>query len=107
MEFVELPLFTEAVAEARAEESLRRLQLELLDNPGKGALIQDTGGFRKVRMSLPGKGKSGSARVIYIHFASKRKIYLVMFYKKANRDTLSHRQKEALRRLSQQLRSSK
>jgi hypothetical protein len=105
MQFIELPLFTEAVVEAQAEESLRKLQLELCENPGKGDLIQGTAGFRKVRMRLTGRGKSGSLRAIYIHFAREQKIYFAMLYKKSDRDTLSHKQKEALKQISQQLRS--
>jgi len=67
MEFIETEGFTEAVREIKAEESLRKLQLELVANPSKGALLQRTGGFRKVRMALPSHGKSGSARVIYLY----------------------------------------
>jgi hypothetical protein len=46
MEFIELPVFTEAVQEARAEECLRRLQLELLDREirfGSGHLHSPSG----------------------------------------------------------------
>jgi hypothetical protein len=82
MEFIELPGFTAAVEESNAEESLRDLQLELIANPMKGDVIQGTGGFRKVRV---------------------RRVYLAMLYRKNVRDTLSHDQKAALRRIAASL----
>jgi len=103
MEFVELPNFSNSIAVLTLDEPLRKLQLELLANPEKGDLIQGTGGFRKVRMALPGQGKSGSTRVIYIYFLSVQTIVFAMIYKKTDRDTLSHEQKNALKRLAQQL----
>ena len=82
MEFIELPSFTAAVEESSAEESLMALQLELIANPMKGDVIQGTGGFRKVRMRLPGRGKSGSLRAIYLYFLDRDRIYLAMLYRK-------------------------
>jgi hypothetical protein len=41
----------------------------LLRQPDKRDLIPQSGGLRKVRMRLPGRGKSGGARVIYLHLA--------------------------------------
>jgi hypothetical protein len=103
MEFIELPSFTAAVKEANAEESLRGLQLELITDPMKGDVIRGTGGFRKVRMRLPGRGKSGSLRAIYLYFLDRNRIYLAMLYRKNVRDTLSHDQKAALRRIATSL----
>jgi hypothetical protein len=79
MEFIELASFTEEVQAIGAEESLRKLQVELLANPEKGDLIQGTGGFRKVRMNLPGRGKSGSARIIYLYLKTRNCILWPIF----------------------------
>jgi hypothetical protein len=103
MEFIELPGFTAAVEESNAEESLRDLQLDLIANPMKGDVIQGTGGFRKVRVRLPGRGKSGSLRAIYLYFSDRDRVYLAMLYRKNVRDTLSHDQKAALRRIAASL----
>jgi mRNA-degrading endonuclease RelE of RelBE toxin-antitoxin system len=105
MEFIELASFTEEVQAIGAEESYRKLQLELLTNPEKGDLIQGTGGFRKVRMNLPGRGKSGSARIIYMYLKIHDRILLVDIYKKTDRDTLSHQQKRWLKALALILKS--
>ena len=37
----------------------------LARDPECGEVMQGTGGVRKVRVALPGRGKSGGARVIY------------------------------------------
>ena len=104
MEFIELPSFTRAIQEAHAEESLRQLQLELITNPEKGPIVKDTGGFRKIRLALPGRGKSGSARAIYFYLAIETRIVFAMFYLKAKTDTLSHEQKKRLRMIAEELR---
>lgn len=100
MEFIELASFTEEVQAIGAEECYRKLQLELLANPEKGDLIQGTGGFRKVRMNLPRRGKSGGARVIYMYLKIHDRILFVDIYKKTDRDTLSHQQKRWLQALA-------
>jgi hypothetical protein len=105
MEFIELASFTEEVQAIGAEESLRKLQVELLANPEKGDLIQGTGGFRKVRMNLPGRGKSGSARIIYLYLKTRNCILLADIYRKTDRDTLSHQQKRWLKALALILKS--
>ena len=63
---MEVPEFTRDLHRIASDEELRTLQLELLRNPTKGDVMQGNGGLRKVRMKLPGRGKSGGARVIYL-----------------------------------------
>jgi hypothetical protein len=47
------------------EEDLTDLIKTLIERPDLGAVIPRTGGARKVRLRLPGRGKRGGARVIY------------------------------------------
>jgi hypothetical protein len=51
------------------DDDLRALQDTLCAEPQVGDLIQGTGGIRKVRLELQGRGKSGGARVVYVDFA--------------------------------------
>ena len=64
------------------DEDLRVLQEQLLANPQLGAVIQGTGGLRKMRFALPGQGKSGSSRVAYVDFVIAETIYLIFAYPK-------------------------
>ena len=99
MVFVETSVFTKRIARLGLEDALRGLRLELLKNPTAGDLDPGTGGLRKVRMVDPtrGKGKRGGARVHYLWLPDREVIYLLFAYSKDEDDTLSERQKKALR----------
>lgn len=78
------------------DEELIALQTTILADPNVGDLIQHTGGARKIRVAFPGKGKSGSARVIYVDVVVKETIYLVMVYAKNQQESLSNEEKKIL-----------
>ena len=63
--FVEASVFTKRISALGLEESLRGLQLELLENPEAGDVEPGTAGLRKIRPGEPnrGKGKRSRARV--------------------------------------------
>ena len=68
-EFVALPSFLSGwKALGLDEPDLRRLELELLDDPKAGPVMVGTGRARKVRFAFAHRGKSGSVRVIYVDF---------------------------------------
>jgi hypothetical protein len=102
--FIEHPQVTEGLLKLGAENSFRDLQIHLALHPESGALIANSGGFRKIRMNLPGRGKSGSARIIYMYFGLKHKIFIAYVYTKAKSDTLSQDQLKSLRAMSAELR---
>ena len=95
--FIELPLFTEQITGLLDDVDYGRFQAELLRSPDKGNVIPHSGGLRKVRMRLPGRGKSGGARVIYLHLPRHETIVLFYLYTKAERDDLSAEQLKRLR----------
>lgn len=95
--FVESSKFTEQIARLEAEEPLRALENELLADPERGDLIQGTGGFRKIRMKMPGRGKSGGARVVYSHLKERAVIFLFFLYTKSRQSDLTADQKAVLR----------
>ena len=74
--FVELPSF---IARWKSlgltDDDLLRLEIDLLSDPKIGAVMQCTGGVRKVRFAFENRGKSGSIRVIYIDFESTKKSF--------------------------------
>jgi hypothetical protein len=57
---------------------------------------REPGGVRKVRMRLPGRGKSGGARVIYLYLENHAVIYLLTLYTKKEQTDLSPEQKKAI-----------
>lgn len=65
MVFIETSLFTKLLPRYLNDDEYLALQWYLLEYPDAGDIIRGSGGVRKVRWSLPGKGKSGGIRVIY------------------------------------------
>jgi hypothetical protein len=69
----------------------------LCADPQVGDLIQGTGGVRKVRLELQGRGKSGGARVVYVDFAVEEQLYLISVFAKNEQDNLTAKQKKEIR----------
>ncbi|MGC9193726.1 MAG: type II toxin-antitoxin system RelE/ParE family toxin, partial [Thermoplasmata archaeon] len=59
--------------------------------------------IRKVRYSLPGKGKRGGIRVIYYWIAKDDQILMLLAYPKSRKDTLTDRETAILRNLVKEL----
>ncbi len=96
MVFVELPIFIRCAATLFTDENLSELQVTLLKNPAAGDLIKGGHGLRKLRVALPGRGKSGGARVIYYHWANEQQCYLIYAYAKNVAEDLSKAQLKSL-----------
>lgn len=99
--FVELPPFERTRKDYMDEESYRQLQLELMDNPIAGAVIEGTGGLRKLRQADPsrGKGKRGGLRVIYYWWSGGDQFWLFTVYDKDQADDLTPGQRKVLKKL--------
>jgi len=99
--FVELPPFERTRKDYIDEESYRQLQLELMDKPIAGAVIEGTGGLRKLRQADPsrGKGKRGGLRVIYYWWSGGDQFWLFTVYDKDQADDLTPGQRKVLKKL--------
>lgn len=95
--FVETHVFTRLVQELLSDDELAELQAHLAKRPRAGAVIQGTGGLRKVRWSCRGRGKRGGVRVIYYHFDERGQIGMLLIYDKSVADDLTAEQKRQLR----------
>ena len=99
MELIETPIFSKQVLAVWSDEEYRAFQLHLILRPDAGAIIPGSGGLRKVRWQIPGRGKRGGARVIYYWQDTARRVYLLFLYPKNVRSTLSPTELRALRKL--------
>src|SRR5687768_115672 len=95
--FIESRGFTEKLSALVEDDAYREFQNELRDNPEKGDLIQGTGGVRKARMRLSGRGKRSGARVIYLYLSNYARIYFLTLYTKSQQLDLSPEEKKAVR----------
>jgi hypothetical protein len=57
-------------------------------------------------MALAGRGKSGGARVIYLHLPENHVLYLFLLFKKSDTANLSKSQRNQLGILAEQIKSS-
>jgi mRNA-degrading endonuclease RelE of RelBE toxin-antitoxin system len=89
MVFIETTTFTKLVHEYLSDEEFAGLQHYLLNRPNVGAVIPGSGGVRKLRWSLEGKGKRGGLRVIYYWRVSEDEIWLITLYAKNEASTIS------------------
>lgn len=95
--FVESTIFEKLRPDYISEEDFRELQKALLTNPKLGAVIQGTGGLRKMRFKAKGKGKRGGIRVIYYFLDLKKRFYLLTIYAKNEVTELTASQKNKLK----------
>jgi hypothetical protein len=92
MEFIETQTFTRMVTALLADDEYKNLQIELMEDPGRGDLIKGGGGIRKMRFAAQGRGKSGGIRVIYYWIKDNHQIYMLVMYPKSKKDNLSDKE---------------
>ncbi len=97
---METPIFTADVRELLSDEEYSALQKHLVDQPNAGPVIAGTGGLRKIRWIVAGRGKRGGSRVIYYHVVAAAQIRLILIYRKGIKDDLTPREKAVLRKIN-------
>ena len=96
-QILETTVFTRQVQAVMSAEEYRLLQMALVLRPDTGAVIPRSGGLRKLRWALPGRGKRGGARIIYYWQTHAGRIVLLYLYPKNVRSTMSPAELQALR----------
>ncbi|RPI00599.1 MAG: type II toxin-antitoxin system RelE/ParE family toxin [Calditrichaeota bacterium] len=94
--FIETPEFVTKFDKIASDVEMLELQYELLKNPFKGDILKGTGGARKIRMKISGRGKRGGARVIYYYVDLQGEIWFLDIYSKSMQSDISEIQKKRL-----------
>jgi mRNA-degrading endonuclease RelE of RelBE toxin-antitoxin system len=80
--FIETKLFTRLMQGCLSDDSYRQLQTTLASDPEAGLLIPGSGGLRKLRWGISGRGKRGGLRIIYYVKMKQDEIWLLTLYPK-------------------------
>jgi len=86
--FVETRLFTGLVSQYLSDDEYADLQRALIANPEAGDVIRGTGGVRKLRWGVAGRGKRGGIRIIYYVKAQQGQIWMLTLYAKNEEQTI-------------------
>ena len=86
---VETPTFLAAVRKLMDVEERQLLVDYLAHHPSAGDLIPGTGGVRKLRWGLEGRGKRGGARVVYFYHNAEIPLFALTACAKNERTNLS------------------
>lgn len=97
---VETPEFLSAARKLMNDEERTLLVEYLAYNPTAGDLIPGTGGVRKLRWGLEGRGRRGGARVIYFYHDAGMPLFALTAFAKNERTDLSQQDRNDFRRLT-------
>lgn len=103
MTIVEMPEFVAAARKLMDETERSSLILFLAFNPEAGDLVPGTGGVRKLRWGLEGRGKRGGARVIYYFHSERIPLFVITAYAKNVRDDISDADRNDMKRMTKLL----
>lgn len=102
MIFIETPVFTRLIYGYMSEEEYLGLQSYLLQHPSAGTVVPGSGGVRKIRWSMEGRGKRGGSRVIYYWKQADDEIWLLTLYAKNETENIpSH----ILRKIAEEIKN--
>ena len=95
--------FLSAICKLMDDVERAELVLYLAYNPTAGDVIPGSGGIRKVRWGLEGRGKRGGARVIYFFHDMEMPLLLLKAYAKNKQDDLSEIELKKMQQFTTQL----
>jgi len=84
-------MFTRLFDEIFSDDDLAKLQDFLQVSPEVGDIVPGSGGVRKMRWAMPGRGKRGGMRIIYYLRSRHGQIWLLTLYPKNETDTITGR----------------
>ena len=98
MVIIETQMFTRRVLDIFSDDEYRELQHYIVVDPKAGDIIPGSGGLRKLRWNVPGRGKRGGTRIIYYWLKPKHAVLMLFLFKKNERSDMT---KDQLKKLKQ------
>ena len=72
----------------------------IASDPKCGELMRGTGGLRKVRFALPGRGKRSGARVVFFYHNDDMPVFLFAIFAKNEKDNLTKAERNTLKKIT-------
>ena len=95
-----------ATAEVLMSEEERAAVVDMIArDPQAGDLMQGTGGLRKVRVPLQGRGKRGGGRLITFFHDAGMPVFLIALYAKNVQSDLDPQQRRAAKAMTDAIRA--
>jgi hypothetical protein len=95
---IRTPTFlSDAKAAGLSEHEQNNIVSEISKNPTSGALMEGTGGCRKLRFAGKGKGKSGGFRTVHYYAGDDVPVLLLALIDKGDDENLSKAERNELR----------
>jgi hypothetical protein len=98
--------YERAVARLLLPDARMAAEAVIVARPDAWPVIQGTGGARKARIGLPGRGKSGGARVIYFFTATPALVAFLDIYAKNTKEDISSADKQDIRAAISEIRAA-
>jgi hypothetical protein len=89
--------YRRAAARLLSAEDCKAMEAAIAARPDAWPVVPGTGGARKARVPLPGRGKRSGARVIYYFQATPEVLALLAIYAKAAKEDLTHADRRNIR----------
>lgn len=99
MVFIETSVFTRQIKNMISDDCYLEMQQFLARLPTAGDLVRGSGGCRKLRWKVPGRGKRSGIRLIYYWVRSDDQILMLTVYSKAMTNDLTTLQINTLGKL--------
>ena len=98
---VETPAYLAAAQGVLSDAERTEVVTTVAETPKVGVALG--GGIRKVRIALPGRGKRGGARVVYVFSGEHIPVFLLTVFAKNEKANLSTQERTALTSAAKQM----
>lgn len=107
IQFIALHEFDRMAEGLLDDDDLRLIESTLRQNPTAGVVVEGGAGLRKLRIALPGRGKRGGGRLIYLYVQVRGVIYFIAVFAKGTQGDLTLADYRVFSRLAKHLKKER